>query len=98
MNERNEAAGNGRKAAQRGLWRLMLKLPSSRGRLQILAATMPSLHDLFEAYEEASVALENMLKERDRSDCPLIVEYEQLCVDIEDDVIRYMLEKGSGGP
>jgi hypothetical protein len=57
------AAGNAINAAQLGLWRLMLKLPAIRGRLQMLAARPRRLDDLFEAFEEASRTLERLRKE-----------------------------------
>ena len=85
-----EAKGSG--AAQRGLWRLMLKLPAIRGRLQILAAKCSSLNDLCEAYEEASLTLERMVRDRAREDCPLVEEYETVCAEIESDVIHYVLQ------
>ena len=63
MDKRDSDAGHASKTAQRGLWRLMLKLPALRGRLQILAARSRQFDDLFEAYEEASHALERFQRE-----------------------------------
>jgi hypothetical protein len=93
-----ERNGNGAAAAKRGLWRLMLKLPAIRGRLQLLAAKASSLDDLFEAYEEASAALERMSRSRDRQDCPLIEEYENVCAEIETDVIDHVLRHSPSVP
>jgi hypothetical protein len=92
MDKRSGTEGRGSGTAQRGLWRLMLKLPAMRGRLQILAAKSSSLNDLCEAYEEASLALERMLRDRPREDCPLVEEYETVCAEIETDVIHYVLQ------
>ncbi|MDM9623017.1 hypothetical protein A6U87_07370 [Rhizobium sp. AC44/96] len=92
MGDTRGFARNGSKEAQRGLWRLLLKLPSIRGRLQIIAARSSHLNELFEAYEEANVALGRFQKERDRESCPLIEEYEALCAEIESDVLRLVLE------
>ncbi|MDR7147956.1 hypothetical protein [Rhizobium sp. BE258] len=96
MDKSSGTGVNGSGTAQRGLWRLMLKLPAMRGRLQILAATSPSITDLFEAYEEASLTLERMSKDRPRSQCPLREEYETVCAEIESDVIHYVLGHPSG--
>lgn len=93
MDRRGGEAGKTSKAAQRGLWRLMLKLPALRGRLQILAVRSRRLDDLFEAYEEASLALERFQK--DGGGGPLVEEYEAVCRDIEADVIQFILQSGS---
>lgn len=98
MEKRSGIDGNGSGASQRGLWRLMLKLPAMRGRLQLLAAKSSSLNDLFEAYDEASAAVERMSRERSREDCPLLEEYETVCTEIESDVIHYVLRHPSGVP
>jgi hypothetical protein len=92
MDKRSGTEGKGSGAAQRGLWRLMLRLPAMRGRLQILAAKSSSLNDLCEAYEDASLTLERMVRDRSREDCPLMEEYETLCAEIESDVIHYVLQ------
>ncbi|TXI11962.1 MAG: hypothetical protein E6Q76_01750 [Rhizobium sp.] len=96
MDRRSGEAGHTSKAAQRGLWRLMLKLPAVRGKLQILAARSGQLDDLFEAYEEASHALERFRRE-DRGS-RLVEEYETVCRDIEADIIQHILQSGSGVP
>lgn len=84
--------GIGSSASRRGLWRLMLKLPSMRGRLQILAATSTPLDGMLEAYEEASTTLERMTQEREAERDALIDEYQTVCSEIETDVVRYVLE------
>lgn len=95
MSRQGGAAGNTIDAAQLGLWRLMLKLPAIRGRLQMLAARSRRLDDLFEAYEEASRTLERLRKE---SNLALANEYDTVCSDIEADVIRYVLQGSAGAP
>ena len=74
-------ARNGSTAVQRGLWRLMLKLPSIRGCLQLIAARSVHLNEMFEAYQEAYVALQRFQKECGRSTSGLIEEYEALCTE-----------------
>jgi hypothetical protein len=96
MGDARASAKNGSREAQRGLWRLMLKLPAIRGRLQLIAPTTTNLNEMFEAYEEANVALERFLRDRDGGSSPLIKEYEALCADIESDVIRLVLDHSSG--
>ncbi|WP_349962395.1 hypothetical protein [Rhizobium sp. ZPR3] len=63
-----------------------------RGRLQILAARSRQFDDLFEAYEEASHALERFQREGKGS--RLVEEYEVVCRDIEADVIQHILQAG----
>jgi hypothetical protein len=83
---------------QRGLWRLMLKLPALRGRLQVLAAKSESLGSLCEAYEDASVTLDRLRNAPGDVNCPMVREYEILCAEIEADVIQYCLQRGPSGP
>jgi hypothetical protein len=78
---------------QQGLWRLMLKLPSLRGRLQIVAAHSSSLAGLLEAYHDASVMLERLSKDGPRSDPALVIEYQSICSEIEADIIQYCLDQ-----
>lgn len=73
---------------RRGLLRLMLKMPALRGTLQILSATNPDLLGLCGAYEDASTALERLRKERGNANRAAIAEYEELCTDLETDIIR----------
>ncbi|WP_244490371.1 hypothetical protein [Rhizobium sp. Root708] len=95
MGDREETANSSSQKAQRGLWRLMLKLPAIRGRLQIIAAQSTHLNGMFEAYEDAYVALQRFQKERGQNDGPLIKEYETLCSDIESDVLSIILNSTS---
>jgi hypothetical protein len=79
------------KASQRGLLRLMLKLPAIRGRLQVLARNSPSLSDLLEAYEEAATMLDRLATDGGVPDDDLRREYEAICSELEADVIEFCL-------
>ena len=98
MSDKQGIAKNGSKEAQRGLWRLMLKLPAVRARLQIIAARTTHLNEIFEAYEEAIVALQRFQNERNRDTGALIGEYEALCAEIENDVLNIVLNDKTDGP
>lgn len=76
--------------AMRGLWKLMLKLPSLRGKLQILAVRDGALESLCEAYEEASEALSNARLEKAPRKS-MLEEYQNICDEIETEVINYCL-------
>lgn len=79
-------------AAQRGLLKLMLKLPSVRGKIQVLAARSESLVSMCEAYGEASSMLERLESGRAVNEGGILDEYRAICTEIENDVIRYCLE------
>jgi hypothetical protein len=81
------------RSKQRGLLRLMLKLPLLRGQLQILAGRSMPLGELCQAYGEASAMLERVENGRLSSEEGLVVEYRFLCADIEAEVIQYCLER-----
>jgi hypothetical protein len=80
-------------SADRGLWRLMLKLPAIRAQLQFLAARHSSIRGLFEAYEDACVTLGRLRSEPGETNCPLVREYETICSEIEADVLKYCLDR-----
>jgi hypothetical protein len=71
---------------QRGLWKLMLKLPAIRGQLQMLSARNSTLLSLCDAFDEASSTLDR-LRRNGSDDLKLIAEYETLCSDLEGEVI-----------
>lgn len=81
----------GNALAQRGLLKLMMKLPAVRGRLQILMAHDGSVEALCEAYEEACTALERFRG----SDLEMADEYELICAEIESDIIQSCLRAPS---
>ncbi|PDT02745.1 nodulation protein [Rhizobium chutanense] len=76
--------------AQCGLHRLMLKLPAARKQLEALAASSSRrlFCDLFEAYDEACIALEAFRHQND-DDRP-VREYEVICAELEAEVIRQL--------
>jgi hypothetical protein len=74
-------------SAQRGLWKLMLKLPALRGKLQIFSAQNPDILGLCEAFEQANTMLEDLRKAQ-APDLKMILEYENLCSDIENEVVE----------
>lgn len=73
-------------SAQRGLWKLMLKLPAMRGQLQLLNARSASMVNLCDAFDEATSTLDRLRKEPLKN-AALIKEYEILCTDIEGEII-----------
>lgn len=91
MDERGDSDGSD--LAQRGLWRLMLKLPAMRGRLQIMAVKSTILKDLCEAYEEACMAVEQLSKQNLNTGAHRIREYQNLCSEIETDVVHLVLQQ-----
>lgn len=76
--------------AQKGLWKLMLKLPALRGQLQILSAQNTSLLSLCDAFHDASSTLD-CLRMDPKADIAIIREYEALCSEIESEVIEICL-------
>ena len=94
--EADERAPEG--AARRGLWRLMLRLPALRGTLQLVAESADPLEGLCEAYEDASVTLDRLLREPGDANCPMVKEYQTICNEIESEVIQYCLHHGSAVP
>jgi hypothetical protein len=90
---KGDGVGRGRSgAAERGLLKLMLRLPAVRGQLQIMAAQHMPISNLFEAYDDASSALEQM-KKGNSAKPEIIREYETICAEIETEVILACLER-----
>ena len=73
-------------AASRGRARLMLRLPSARDILRTVRS--PWLEELFEAYELASCALHHFRQSASGQYSVLVIEYEVVCSEIEEDVLR----------
>ena len=71
---------------ERGRRKLMLRLPDIRHRL--VEITSETLGEMFEAYDLAVDALDRFRIQRPRED-KLIKEYEQLCREIEQEVVVY---------
>lgn len=76
--------------------KLMLRLPAMRGQLQILSARNPSLLNLCDAFDDASVMLEKLRKDLS-ADKYLLDEYEKLCHDIESEVVELCILLGGSG-
>jgi len=71
---------------ERGRRKLMLRLPDIRHLLAEI--TSETLGEMFEAYDLAVDALDRFRIQRPRED-ELITEYEQLCREIEQEVVVY---------
>jgi hypothetical protein len=75
---------------ERGVRRLMLKLPAIRNRLHSLAGQHDALADLCEAYGEASETLERLRRQpaMDANSDYIVLEYELICGEIEEQIIE----------
>jgi hypothetical protein len=71
---------------ERGRRKLMLRLPNIRHLLAEI--TNETLGEMFEAYDLAVDALDRFRIQRPKED-KLITEYEQLCREIEQEVVVY---------
>ncbi|WP_370637067.1 hypothetical protein [Phyllobacterium chamaecytisi] len=76
---------------------MMLKLPAMRGQLQMLSTRNSTLVSLCDAFDEASSTLDR-LRRNGSSDDRLLVEYETLCSDIENEVIDICIAARSKKP
>ena len=81
-----------REQALRGLKKLMLKLPALRGQLQIMGARNSDLMSLCGAFDEASDMLDRLRSAGPAANKALLREYEQVCSDLEADVVRLCLK------
>ncbi|MBD9448244.1 MULTISPECIES: hypothetical protein [unclassified Rhizobium] len=97
MGKENDGLRTPSDAERRGLHRLMLKLPSVRGRLQLIGEKSESLGSLCEAYEDASSTLDRLRSSAGDMNHAMVHEYEMVCAEIEADVIKYCRERGGGG-
>lgn len=77
-------------SAQRGLWKLMLRLPALRGQLQIVSVRNPDLRSLCDAFDDASLTLARLYKEVPLNP-KMIAEYETVCSEIESEVVEFCL-------
>lgn len=75
---------------ERGRRKLMLRLPDIRHHLA--GITSETLSEMFEAYDLAVDALDRFRTQRPSED-RLITEYEQLCLEIEQEVAVYCAER-----
>ncbi len=75
---------------ERGRRKLMLRLPDIRHLLK--GATGDTLGEMFEAYDLAVDALDRFRNQSPREE-KLISEYEQLCREIEQEVVVYCRDR-----
>ncbi|MGR9171071.1 hypothetical protein [Rhizobium sp. KDH_Rht_773_N] len=75
---------------ERGRRKLMLRLPDIRHRL--VGMTNETLGEMFEAYDLAVDALDRFRNQHPRED-RLIAEYEQLCLEIEREIVVYCSDR-----
>lgn len=75
--------------AHKGLLRLMMKLPSLRERLQLLATRSRTLENYCDAYGEATAMLERLESGQAIAGEGTIEEYRAICSEIETDVVQY---------
>jgi hypothetical protein len=76
-----------RAPVSKGLLRLMIRLPAIRGELQIIHGRDELIRDLTEAYEDAIETLAG-LQSNPVLHRGLIREYETICADIEEEIVR----------
>jgi hypothetical protein len=76
----------------------MLLLPALRKELEDLNILKQPLASLFEVYEDASVTLERLRREGRLEEAHLTSEYETICLEIEEDVIRYFASRYGSEP
>jgi methylthioribose-1-phosphate isomerase len=76
-----------RVSLERGKLKLMMRLPQWRETIKLAQLSRPTIRNLFEAYDEASSALERM-EAMKVQDLILLAEYRQICSDIENDVVE----------
>jgi hypothetical protein len=74
-----------------GLAKLMLKMPALRGKLQVLSAKHAELYSLCGAFGDASATLERLRRNQTNPDSAVIADYENLCAELEQDIIRICL-------
>ncbi len=71
---------------QRGMKRLMLRLPALRQRLRELVAEEGEAQLLCGAFDEAAGALDELRKRNAATN--ILEEYEEICAEIEEDLLR----------
>lgn len=75
-------------ADRRGLSKLMLKLPALRRQLQILSATDEGVLSLCGAFDDATDTLERLRRTDPERHHDMILEYENICAEIEQDIFK----------
>jgi hypothetical protein len=82
-------------ADRRGLLKLMLKMPALRGQLQALSARDEGVLSLCGAFDDATDTLERLRLSDPERHRLVILEYESICAEIEQDIIKICMS-GSG--
>ena len=82
---------------RQGLIKLMLRMPALRGQLQLLAARDDHFLSLCGALEEASVTLASLKARTPPDEWSKVPEYEQICAEIEDEIISICYQKLASG-
>ena len=80
-----EAARN-----QKGLMKLMLRIPALRGEIQLLSVRNEDVFSLCGAYDDASLTLERLRKSGEDRD--VVLEYENICAEIEREIIEICID------
>ena len=80
-----EAARN-----RKGLMKLMLTIPALRGEIQLLSVRNEDVFSLCGAYDDASLTLERLRKSGEDRD--VVLEYENICADIEREIIEICID------
>lgn len=80
---------------RRGLLKLMLKMPALRGQLQVLGARDAGFLSLCGAFDDASNTLERLQRGDQEKNREIILEYQKICAEIEQDIIQTCLSKNT---
>lgn len=84
-------------ADRRGLLKLMLKMPALRRQLQGLSARDEGILSLCGAFEDATDTLQRLRLTDPERHRLTILEYENICAEIEQDIIKICMSS-SGAP
>ncbi|TNM64777.1 hypothetical protein [Aliirhizobium smilacinae] len=91
MSDAQEGGSILKGAAQKGLLKLMMKLPSVREQLQTIVRQRSTFSELLSAYGEATAMLDRLERGRERDEA-MILEYRTICAEIENDVMTECLK------
>jgi hypothetical protein len=80
---------------RRGLLKLMLKMPALRGQLQVLSAKDEGIFSLCGAFDDATETLERLRRANPEQHHDIILEYVNICAEIEQEIIEICMG-GSG--
>jgi hypothetical protein len=83
-------------ADRRGLLKLMLKMPALREQLRILSAGDEGILGLCGAFDDATDTLDRLRRNNPERHSAVILEYENICAEIEQEIIEICM--GGGRP